>query len=174
MAAGAVVTGVSVGVVVDWEDTGCPSGLTGVSESPLEAGAVFGAAALACMTIMPTLQGPAQVLHQRKPQADVSDTEHTEVCTPAGCIRRSIGTKELTLAALGAGALAAAEVVAGATGAAGWPLLLTGVSESPELDTGVSDRLEPDAGAAGVSGAAGESVESEEEALWTGQLLSGI
>ena len=56
MAAGAVVTGVSVGVVVDWEATGCPSGLTGVSESPLEAGAVFGAAALTCKTTTLTLQ----------------------------------------------------------------------------------------------------------------------
>ena len=44
--AGAAVTGVSVGFAGVWEDTGRPSGLTGVSDSPLEAGAVFGAAAL--------------------------------------------------------------------------------------------------------------------------------
>ena len=54
MAAGAVVTGVSVGVADVWEDTGCPSGFTGVSESPLEA--AFGAAALDAGTCKTTMR----------------------------------------------------------------------------------------------------------------------
>lgn len=56
--AGAAVTGVSVGVAGVW-DTGRPSGLTGVSDSPLEAGALFGAAALdvgTCKTTTHTSQ----------------------------------------------------------------------------------------------------------------------
>ena len=54
VAAGAVVAGVSVGVADVWEVTGSPSGLTGVSDSPPEAGAAFGAVALACNSTTPT------------------------------------------------------------------------------------------------------------------------
>jgi len=55
--AGATVTGVSVGVVDadSWDVTGVPSELAGVNESPPEAGAALGAAALAgtCKSNMP-------------------------------------------------------------------------------------------------------------------------
>ena len=50
MAAGVVVTGVSVGDAGVCAVTGCPSGLTGVRDSPPEADAALGAAALAADT----------------------------------------------------------------------------------------------------------------------------
>ena len=169
MAAGAVVTGVSVGDAGVWEVTGSPSELTGVRESPPEADAALGAAALAadtCATIRLLFDDQHRCYTPQICKGDVSHTAHAVNCTPAGCPDYLSALSKPTLAALGAGALAAAAFAADA-GAAGSPLLLTGVSESPELDTGVKDSPEPDAGAAGASGAAGESVESEEEALCT-------